>query len=256
MSVSYADPRDEPPQNAEPPSDEGNDEGAVRASPAIPYFTLALTVSLIAVYLTQVATGINDSISLADSNHLLIRGGEYWRLVTGATMHSNETILHVFFNCMALYNLGGAIEYLSNRAHLAIVFLFAVAGGGLLSLFLMPGSSAVGASGGIVGLLGYLAVYGYKRRRLLPRSFLRTMVLNIFILAGMGVIFYQFIDNGAHFGGLLVGACYGALQIPSDLHRDPREVDGVTAALGYITLIAFIGFAILTILVLTRKIVL
>src|ERR1041384_7031707 len=110
MSVKHIGPEDASLQDADLPSD----EGAVRASPVIPYFTLALTISLIAVYLTQVATGINDSITLADSNHLLIRGGEYWRLITGATMHSNETIWHVFLNCMALYNLGGAIEYLSN----------------------------------------------------------------------------------------------------------------------------------------------
>src|SRR5262249_36269650 len=151
-------------------------------------------------------------------------------------------------------NLGSAIEYLSNRAHLAIVFLFAAAGGGILSVLFMPDINSVGASGGIVGLLGYLAVYGYKRRKLLPPSFLRNMLLNIAILAGMGLIFYQFIDTGALFGGLIVGALYGVIQIPSDIRKDPREVDALTAVLGYATLFAFLLTAALTILILTGKI--
>jgi membrane associated rhomboid family serine protease len=249
MSVKYVNPEEEKEHALE-----GSNQNAIRATPVVPYFTYALVGSLVLVYLVQFATNIQHSVQLADSDHLLIRRGEYWRIITGATMHSPDTIAHVFLNCMALFNLGNAIEYLSNKAHLAIVFLFAVVGGGILSVFLLPDTNSVGASGGIVGLLGYLAVYGYKRRRLLPPSFLRTMLINIGIMVLIGVVGYQYIDNGAHLGGFIVGSLYGFVQIPNDLRTDPREADTVTSILGYACLAAFLGFAILTILLLTQKI--
>jgi membrane associated rhomboid family serine protease len=77
-------------------------------------------------------------------------------------------ILHIFFNGQALLGFGGLIEYLSNRAHLLIVFVLAIIGGGLCSLFFMPDGNSVGASGGIMGLIGYLAIYGFRRKRQLP----------------------------------------------------------------------------------------
>jgi TRAP-type C4-dicarboxylate transport system permease small subunit len=82
------------------------------------------------------------------------------------------------------------------------------------------------------------------------------MVLNIGFLIAMGVVGYQYIDNGAHFGGLIVGALYGLIQIPKDLHEDPRKVSALATWLGYACLITFIGFAVLTILLLTKKITL
>ncbi len=238
----------------EPGTPAENEERAVRAGPVVSYFTFIFIASLVAVYLFQYANGLESSAHLAQSDNVLIRNGQYWRLITGATMHGFH--LHLFLNCMAFYNLGNAIEYLSNRAHLAIVFLFSAVGGGLLSLFLTPDIKAVGASGGILGLLGYLTIYGYRRRKLLPPSFLRTMLFNIGFIAAMGIVGYQYIDNGAHLGGLLVGAAYGLLQIPGDLHEDPREVDTLTVWLGYACLATFTGFAVLTILLITKKITL
>jgi rhomboid protease GluP len=250
MSLKYVDPQTEQAAEIEPPR--AADEGLVRAVPAAPYFTYILVASLIAVFVAQLASGFDSSFDLADSSHPLIRQGQYWRLITGATMHL--AVYHIFFNGMALFNLGSAIEFLSNRAHLAIVFFFAGAGGAILSLFLLPNISAVGASGGIVGLLGYLAVYGYKRRKLLPPSFMRNMIVNLVILVGVGVLGYQYIDNGAHLGGLIVGALYAFVQVPSDLHEDPRKTDIATNLLGYACLAAFLAFAVLTILLLMRKI--
>jgi rhomboid protease GluP len=252
MSLKHVNPDDRPQENYEPQNAEN--ERAVRAAPVIPYFTYILIAALIAVFLAQTAGGFEQTFALADSNHLLIRHGAYWRLLTGATMHGG--ISHLFFNSFALYNLGRAIEYLSNRYHLAIVFLFAAAGGAILSLFLLPDITAVGASGGIVGLLGYLAVYGYKRRKLLPPSFMQNMLINLGMLVAVGVFGYQYIDNGAHLGGLLIGAAYGFLQVPGDLHEDPRKTDVIITALGYASLAVFLAFAALTILLLTKTIAL
>ena len=255
MSVKYVDSEEENgPQQASPDQVSENTEGLVRARPVIPYFTFALIASLAAVYLFQVAAGFTNSFQFAEANNQLIRKGEFWRLITGATMHGFS--LHLILNCLAFYSLGSAIEFLSNRSHLAIVFLFSVAGGSLMSVILSPDINSVGASGGILGLAGYLTIYGYKRRRLLPPGFLRNMLINVGFVAAMGIIGYQYIDNAAHLGGFLVGAVYGFIQIPKDLYEDPRKVDSLTVLLGYGTLAAFMGFAVLSILLITQKITL
>jgi membrane associated rhomboid family serine protease len=176
--------------------------------------------------------------------------GEYWRILTGAALHGG--FIHIFFNGQALYGFGGLIEYLSNRAHLAIVFVLAIIGGGLCSLVFMPDGNSVGASGGIMGLIGYLAIYGYRRKRQLPPDFLKSMLINVGFIAAFGLIAYQIVDNFAHIGGFIVGAIYGFLQIPRDLTKNPREAGAVVELLGYAAMIVFVFTCIFSILLLLK----
>ena len=126
-------------------------------------------------------------------------------------------------NCYAFYSFGKIFEMLANRAHLAIVFLLSAIGGGILSLVFMPHGTSVGASGGIVGLIGYLAIYAFRRRQFISPAFRKNLLINIGFILVFGLVLYQTIDNFGHIGGLLTGAVYGLLQIPSDAHIDPRE---------------------------------
>lgn len=226
---------------------------AREAGEITPYYSYILIACLIAVMLTQMAVGLDESVLLAG----LVKPDvwskqEYWRILTGAAMHGG--ILHIYFNSQALHGFGSLIEFLSNRAHLAIIFVLSIIGGGILSMLFMPVGNSVGASGGIMGLIGYLAVYGYRRRQQLPPDFLRSMLINIGFVAAFGVIAYQIIDNFAHLGGLLVGAVYGFSQIPRDLKKNPRQINAVTEAFGLIAIGVFIFISILTILLLTGKI--
>ncbi len=218
-----------------------------------PYFTYVVTGCLIAVFLVQLSFGLDESFLTAGLvKHAVWQDGQWWRLITGATLHS--IILHIYFNGQAFFVLGSMIEYFSNRSHLAIVFLLAVVGGGLMSLFLMPNINSIGASGGVMGLIGYLAIYGYRRKRQLPPGFLKNILVNVGLIAAMGVIAYQFIDNAAHLGGFLVGAAYGFMQIPGDVQKDPRQANDLTVFLGYAALVIFIAFCALSILLITKTI--
>jgi Uncharacterized membrane protein (homolog of Drosophila rhomboid) len=178
--------------------------------------------------------------------------GEYWRILTSGVLHGS--ILHIYFNAQAFYGFGGLIEFISNRAHLAIVFLLAIIGGGIMSTIFMPEGVSVGASGGIMGLIGYLAVYGYRRKRQLPPDFLRNMLVNIGFVAAFGLVAYQIIDNFAHLGGLLIGVVYGFLTIPRDPAKNPRKVGAITEAAGMISMGVIVFISILTILLLTGTI--
>ena len=160
--------------------------------------------------------------------------------------------LHLYFNAQALYGFGNLIERLSNRAHLATVFLLAVIGGGLFSLFFMPDVISIGASGGIMGLIGYLAVYGYRRKRQLPPDFLKSMLINIGFITAFGIVAYQIVDNFGHLGGLVTGAIYGLVQIPKDLHKNPRQVSATAEISGLIALGIFIFTCILSVLLLMK----
>lgn len=219
-------------------------------------YTYVLVGCIVAVYIAQFYAdaqnprGDNLAFSIATAGFVkpLFAGGEYWRILTGGALHA--MILHLYFNAQALYGFGNLIEYLSNRAHLAIVFVLAIIGGGLLSFAFMPHGNSVGASGGIMGLIGYLAIFGYRRKRQLPPDFLKTMLINIGFIAAFGLIAYQIVDNFAHLGGLIVGAIYGLVQIPRDPRKNPRAANSLTDIFGIIALGIFIATSIFSILLL------
>ena len=167
--------------------------------------------------------------------------GQYWRLLTVGALHGGT--LHILLNGNALYGLGGLVEYLSNRAHLSIVFVLSIIGGSLCSLYFGPFPYAVGASGGILGIFGYLLIYAYRRREQLPRDFLKNLLINVAFIAGFGIIAYQLVDNFAHVGGFLVGAIYAFIQVPRDLSADPRRTNSVINILGIIAIAIYIAEA-------------
>jgi membrane associated rhomboid family serine protease len=217
-----------------------------------PYYTYILLACIGAVLLAQMSVGFDESRALAGlEKEGFFQKGEYWRLLTSAAMHGG--LLHIYFNGQALYGIGGLIEYISNRAHLAVVFLLAAIGGGLASVFLSPLGNSVGASGGIMGLIGYLAVYGYRRKQQLPPDFMRSILINLAFIAGIGIVGYQFIDNSAHLGGFLTGTLYGVIQVPWDIKTNPRDAGSIATVAGMISLVAFGAAALLAILRLTEN---
>lgn len=205
----------------------------------VPSYTCILIACFIAVTAAQFYAGLGPSIESAGFVKPLFSRGEYWRILTGAALHGG--LLHIFFNSYAFYSFGRLFEFLSNRAHLAIVFLLAAIGGGILSLIFMPEGISVGASGGILGVVSYLAVYAFKRRQFVSPEFRKNLLMNIGFILIFGFILYEVIDNYGHIGGLIVGAVYGLIQIPSDPYVDPRAASNTTATAGLIALGIFIA---------------
>lgn len=221
-------------------------EFARRAAGTRPIYTYIFVFSIAAVFLAQLMAGLELSVVRAGLvKSLVIKDGEYWRILTGATLHGG--LLHIYFNTQALYGFGSLMEYLSNRAHLAMVFLLSIISGGIFSIFFLPESTSVGASGGIMGLIGYLAIYGYRRRRQLPPDFLKTMLINIGFIAAFGLIAYEFVDNFAHLGGFVAGSVYGFFQIPGNSSSDPRSAGKMVELTGILSVAVFIAESVFTI---------
>jgi membrane associated rhomboid family serine protease len=236
-------------------------ESAEESEPAGPFpvYTYTLLGCIAVVFAAQYLTSNDPEFFAIDrfsatyagfDKQAFLNGHEYWRILTGATVHSG--ILHVGMNSYALYMFGRLIEMLSNRAHLAIVLILSALGGGVLSLIFNPEVASVGASGGIVGLLSYLAVYAFRRRKFISHEFRKSLLINIGFILIFGLVLYRIIDNYGHIGGLIVGAIYGYLQIPGDEYVDPRSAGRVTSLAGVAALGLYIMTSILTILLLVN----
>ena len=228
---------------------------AVQAvAPVVPYYSYILIGCLVVVWLVQFMFYPEHSVLQTSRNAILagefdkglFLSGEYWRILTAATLHGG--IAHLGFNAYALFALGRLIEFLSNRAHLPIVFLLSVTGGGIMSLIFLPEIPSIGASGGVIGFLGYLTAYGIKRRKLMPDSFLKNMLFNIVFIGFIGVFVIPNVDNFGHLGGLIVGLVYGFIQIPRDLYKDPRETSVLIKKVGFGALVIFLITTIFSII--------
>ena len=174
--------------------------------------------------------------------------GEWWRIFTAPFLHGN--IVHLLMNGAAMAYLGKRVEVFARWPHLPLVFFFSATAGGLASARFIAAPS-VGASGGLMGWLGFLMVFETLHKQLVPRRARRRLAAGVFLTALIGVIGYRYIDNAAHAGGLIAGMIYAMVVFPasSSAHR-PRihRIDRVAGAAAMAILVASAGFAIVKIL--------
>lgn len=176
-------------------------------------YTRAFGIMLLAVGAVQVFF-IETSIDAGALDAGSIAAGEWWRVGTCVVLHGG--VLHFVMNFSALTGLGRLLEAHAPRAWLPVVFLLTALTGSAASLLLPPYGRSVGASGGLMGVIGFLAVLGFLRREHLPEGFGKLMLQNLGYTALLGVVGYYIIDNAAHAGGLVAGVLIGALFIPRE----------------------------------------
>jgi membrane associated rhomboid family serine protease len=189
-----------------------------------------------------------DSLAAAGLVKARYFQGEWWRLLTAPFLHGN--IVHFLMNAAALLYLGKRLEVFARWPHLPLVFLFAACVGGEASARFVAAPS-VGASGGLMGWLGFLMVFETLHKRLVPRRARRRLAAGVFLTALIGVIGYRYIDNAAHAGGLLAGMAYAVIVFPptASPHR-PRStvMDRVAGGMALAMLTAAALFATLQII--------
>jgi GlpG protein len=157
--------------------------------------------------------GTDDSIAggFADIAH-----GQVWRLITPIFIHFG--FLHILFNMLWLWDLGGAIERRwSPRTLLALVLAVAVAANiaqfcvnwDLRTGVAYANALSGGMSGVVYGLLGYL----WMRGRRDPGAGIRLNQQTVLMMMAWLVIcctgYLGHIGNSAHISGLLVGTAWG-----------------------------------------------
>lgn len=138
-----------------------------------------------------------------------IQQGQYWRLLSPILVHFG--VLHLLFNMMWLWDLGGAIESRWSTLELSILVV-AIGISSNLVQYLMQGALFGGMSGVVYGLLGYLFVLGRLRPDLglqVPPQIMAFMMI-WFALCWTGML--GGIANWAHTAGLAAGAAAGLLR--------------------------------------------
>jgi membrane associated rhomboid family serine protease len=167
----------------------------------------------------QVVAGRDRSVLLAGLVPEAVRVGETWRLFTAPLLHGDP--LHFFMNAVALVAVARMLEVHAHRAYVPLVFLVSAVAGSVASLVLPPETLSIGASGGVLGLVGALVALGHLRARQLPPRFTRALWATVAATALLGLVGWTFIDNAAHVGGFLAGLACGALFFP---HRATPSV--------------------------------
>jgi membrane associated rhomboid family serine protease len=177
---------------------------------------------------------------------------DWWRYVTSGFLHDPTSPIHILFNGFAMYYIGRLVEQLYGRLVLLGVFLACVVAGNLLWVLAFQagvGSAnvGVGASGGIMGMVGLLVVLGRLQGREVPVGVvasIRQYALTVVILTVVTGFLVSSVNNVAHAGGFLAGVLLG-LWLPPRAGVGGRELRRwEQAALGVVIAVAVVALAV------------
>ncbi|MGV3755369.1 MAG: rhomboid family intramembrane serine protease [Verrucomicrobiota bacterium] len=213
------------------------------------HFSWALLSIIVLVAISQIVVGIDVSIVRGGLDKQAVWSGGWWRLLTAPFLHAGP--LHLIFNALSLFYLGKVVEALTSRYHAALVFLLSALMGTAFSVVLLEETS-VGASGGIMGYIGFLVVLGQRRQTVMPPNYAKSMALGILLTAGLGIVGVTFIDNAAHLGGLIGGMLAGFGLINSSSTRLPLPAGPGVRTAGILSALILLICAALTFYQLSR----
>ncbi len=211
--------------------------------PSLPSDATLVTKALIAVnlafYLIGVAGGSLDAPQGTLYERLWLYGpwvaeGEWWRLITAAFLHAS--ILHIAFNMLALWWIGGPMEAAIGRWRYLALYGVSGLAGSAGALLAAPTAVTVGASGAIFGLLGAMLVIQWQQTGSIAGPALTLIVINLVITFAVPNISY-----GGHLGGL-VGGVLATLAIT---HLGTRHV--AYGGVGLAGVLSLVGLGILSV---------
>jgi rhomboid protease GluP len=135
--------------------------------------------------------------------------GRWWTLISANYLHGS--ILHIFFNMMALYQLGPLIvrEYGASR----MVALYSLGGAlGFLVSYFASVPFTIGASGAVCALIGAALYYGKSRGGTYGHAVFQGVwgwALGIFLFGFLMPGINKWAHGGGMAGGFLLGALLG-----------------------------------------------
>ena len=205
--------------------------------PLITHILLAVTSF---IGLVQLIPGIGDQITRALLftapylyPHLFALPFEPWRLFTAMFVHGS--FIHLALNMLALWMLGQSLEPMLGRARFLALYLISGLGGSVAVAVIAPGTSTVGASGAIFGLMAALLIVGRH---------IGANVTGLLVILGINFALGFFIGNiawQAHLGGAVVGALV-AFILTRTKRRDQRIWQIILLVAVVILLIVIVAF--------------
>ena len=158
----------------------------------------------------------------------LMAVGQWYRLLSYAFLHANGQ--HLFLNAVALGLAGCALERIVGHAWVFCIFALGAVCGGAGALLAVPQSTVtVGASGGIMALLGALFMTSFRLPpgRVQRRAQFRALYLGVPGLIPHHSLGHLQVSYGAHISGAVFGVVIGSLllvALDDDEARPPLEV--------------------------------
>uniref|UniRef100_A0AAU2A3P1 Rhomboid family intramembrane serine protease n=1 Tax=Streptomyces sp. NBC_00093 TaxID=2975649 RepID=A0AAU2A3P1_9ACTN len=203
--------------------------GTVTADPRL--FTKILIGINLALYLVQMTVGdqFTQRFELIGSAYYERFGsaqgvaeGQWYRLLTSMFLHGS--VMHILFNMLSLWWIGGPLEAALGRArYLALYLVSGLAGSALTYLIAPANQPSLGASGAIFGLFGATAVL-MRRLNYDMRPIIALLVINLIFTFGPLNIAWQ-----AHIGGLVAGVVIGYAMVHAPRERRSLVQYGVCA---------------------------
>jgi len=197
------------------------------------------TALLLVIYIFQFLIGTLESAEMVGLDKVKAINGEFWRLLTAALLHGN--ILHVLINAMVLFFLGKIVIRITDIYVFCFISLFSAILGNLFSVYFVPSGISVGASGAIMGLIGFVIVMGFKYKKNFPQKLVSSMIRVVILTAFIGMVANPIIDNAAHAGGLVGGVLIGMIILNKKHSIIPIKSNRIIKFLGSMSLVIFFG---------------
>ena len=147
--------------------------------------------------------------------------GQWWRLVTAGFLHGG--LMHILMNSWVLFDLGAQVEEVYGPSRMMVIYFVSTVCGFLASMFWSPMVPSIGASAGIIGLIGTMIALGMMHRSALGAAIRGVYVRYAVYVLLFGLLPFFSIDNAAHIGGLAGGFVVARLAALPRLTNDWRE---------------------------------
>ncbi len=221
-------------ENREYLRDEYDDTAGSFRRPSSKPMTIILVVVTVAVFVLQLMTttgpkGASTSLVqewLALNFEDVMTRGQIWRLLTYAFCHDQNNLLHIVFNMMVLYSIGGVLRQLLGDREFLWFYLVAAVFAGMCSMVFyrlvnIP-AQIIGASGATMGVFCLVALH-YPRQKVLLMGIIPIefrWLLAAFVAIDTLPMISQVtaalqnrqaasqVANSAHIGGLIFGFLY------------------------------------------------
>jgi rhomboid protease GluP len=135
----------------------------------------------------------------------VIETKEWWRFITPIFVHGN--LLHLFMNMYGMIVLGTVLKYFyKSQTSYFLIFVTGGIGGLIANQLLYGGAVSVGASGGLMALVGSLVYPAiHKNNHKYAYQIIFVILLQLLVFDSL----FPNIDRAAHLGGTLTGLNFG-----------------------------------------------
>jgi membrane associated rhomboid family serine protease len=196
-----------------PPPMEAPSAAVVRAR--LPWVTLAIILVLVGVFIAERAMtpdrhddNVSDETLIALGAFLrpLVLGGEVQRVLLSSLLHTSTD--HLIDNCVVLAVAGWYLEQMAGHAWLGCVLGLGAIGGSVGSMLFTLDCVSAGASDAIMAVVAAAFIVSFQQKPTRERLIMRVLLLAD-ALTSLTPPWDDAIDNGAHFGGLVMGLAIG-----------------------------------------------